>query len=261
MTDSSNRPVSDSTSDVRTRQQPLLEVKNLTVRYRNGALGIQDVSLSVMPGQIVAVLGAAGAGKTTTVRAISGFLRGEGARAIKGSITFDSRDITNKEPHDVCALGVFAVPERRKIFPNLSVHDNLEALGNQIVKGSRRVETEEKIYEIFPVLAGVKRQLAGRLSGGQQQMLGIARGLMSDPKLLILDEMTLGLHPSLHQPLFDAVQQIATEGSAVLLVDESTGFALEVAQHAVLLRSGQVSAAGPSEQFVNSEMVVESYVG
>jgi branched-chain amino acid transport system ATP-binding protein len=242
-------------------QQPLLDVAGVTVRYRNGALGIQDVSFSVQPGQIVAVLGAAGAGKTTTVRAVSGFLRGEGARVIKGSITFDSRDITHREPHEVCALGVFAVPERRKIFPNLSVHENLEALGPQVVRGSRRAEVEELVYDLFPILATRKRQLAGRLSGGQQQMLAIARALMSAPTLLILDEMTLGLHPSLHQPLFDAVQRIAAAGSAVLLVDESTGLTLELAQHAVLLRSGQVWASGPSARFGDSEMVVESYVG
>jgi branched-chain amino acid transport system ATP-binding protein len=239
---------------------PLLEVSNLTIRYRNGAVGIQDVSFSVLPGQIVAVLGAAGAGKTTTVRGISGFLRGEGARAIRGSVTFDSHDITNKEPHAICALGVFAVPERRKIFPNLSVHENLEALGGQMVKGARRAEVEQNVYGLFPVLAELKRQLAGRLSGGQQQMLAIARALMSDPKLLIIDEMTLGLHPSLHQPLFEAVQRIAAAGSAVLLVDESTGFTLEVAQQAVLLRSGQVWAYGPSEQFIDSDLVVTSYV-
>jgi branched-chain amino acid transport system ATP-binding protein len=152
------------------------------------------------------------------------------------------------------------VPERRKIFPNLSVHENLEALGSQVVKGARRAEVEQNVYGLFPVLAELKRQLAGRLSGGQQQMLAIARALMSDPKLLIIDEMTLGLHPSLHQPLFEAVKRIAEAGSAVLLVDESTGFALEVAQQAVLLRSGQVWASGPSEEFIDSDLVVTSYV-
>ena len=239
---------------------PLLEVAGLTVRYRNGALGIQDVSFVVYPGQILAVLGAAGAGKTTTVRGISGFLRGEGARAIRGSVRFGSRDITNREPHEVCALGVFAVPERRKIFSNLSVRENLEALGPQLVRGARRAEVEETIFELFPILAKSRRQLAGRLSGGQQQMLAIARALMTDPKLLIIDEMTLGLHPSLHLPLFEAVQRIAATGSAVVLVDESTGLTLEVAQHAVLLQAGQVLASGPSAQFADSDMVVESYV-
>ncbi|WP_433045924.1 ABC transporter ATP-binding protein [Dactylosporangium sp. CS-033363] len=240
---------------------PLLEVTDLTVRYRTGAVGVQDVSFSVEPSQIVAVLGAAGAGKSTTVRGISGFLRAEGARVVKGSVRFQGRDITGREPHQVCGLGVFAVPERRKIFPNLSVHDNLEALGARLVKGERRAAVEALVFELFPDLARDRRRLAGRLSGGQQQMLAIGRALMADPKLLIVDEMTLGLHPSLHEPLFAAVQRIAAAGSAVLLVDESTGRTLEVAQHCVLLKSGHVLAAGPSADFIGNEVLVAGYVG
>jgi branched-chain amino acid transport system ATP-binding protein len=240
---------------------PLLEVDDLSIRYRNGALGIQNVSFTVQPSQIVALLGAAGAGKTTTVRGISGFLRSEGARAVTGSVRMAGRDITNWEPHQACRLGVLAVPERGKVFPNLSVAENLESLGAQLVKGARRTEVEEMIHDLFPILAGVRRQLAGRLSGGQQQMLAIARALMSDPRLLIIDEMTLGLHPSLHGPLFDAVVRIAATGSAVLIVDESTGHTLEVAQHCVLLKAGQVWAAGPSETFRGNELLVAGYVG
>lgn len=239
----------------------MLEVTDLTVRYRNGAVGVQDVSFSVPPAQIVAILGAAGAGKTTTVRGISGFLRSEGARVTSGSVRFQNTDITNREPHQVCALGVFAVPERRKIFPNLSVHENLESLGSRLVKGARRHEIEAMIFEMFPVLAETRRKLAGRLSGGQQQMLAIGRALMSDPKLLVVDEMTLGLHPSLHEPLFVAVQRIAAAGSAVLLVDESTGRTLEVAQHCVLLKNGHVLASGPSAEFIGSDLLVSGYVG
>ncbi|HEV7713430.1 MAG TPA: ATP-binding cassette domain-containing protein [Asanoa sp.] len=242
-------------------EDTLLAVADLTVRYRNGALGVQGVSFEVRKSQIVAILGAAGAGKTTTVRGISGFLRSEGARVIKGDVTFDGKNITNQEPHKVCRLGLFAVPERRKIFPNLSVQENLEALGKGMVTGDRRAEVERLIFDLFPVLGQVRRQLAGRLSGGQQQMLAIGRALMVDPKLLIIDEMTLGLHPSLHEPLFEAVQRIAATGSAVLLVDESTGNTLEVAQHCVLLKAGQVWAAGPSSDFIGNELLVAGYVG
>jgi branched-chain amino acid transport system ATP-binding protein len=249
------------TNDAGVGVPPLLEVDDLSIRYKNGALGIQNVSFSVQPAQVVALLGAAGAGKTTTVRGISGFLRSEGAKAVTGSVRMSGRDITNWEPHKVCRLGVLAVPERGKIFANLSVAENLEALGAQLVKGQRRAEVEEMIHELFPVLAGVRRQLAGRLSGGQQQMLAIARALMSDPKLLIIDEMTLGLHPSLHGPLFDAVLRIAAAGSAVLIVDESTGHTLDVAQHCVLLKAGQVWASGPSEKFQGNELLVAGYVG
>ncbi|GIF52775.1 branched-chain amino acid transport system ATP-binding protein [Asanoa ferruginea] len=239
----------------------LLAVADLTVRYRNGALGVQGVSFEVRKGQIVAILGAAGAGKTTTVRGISGFLRSEGARVIQGDVTFRGKNITNQEPHNVSRLGLFAVPERRKIFANLSVQENLEALGKGMVTGDRRAEVEALIFDLFPVLGEVKKKLAGRLSGGQQQMLAIGRALMVDPKLLIIDEMTLGLHPSLHEPLFEAVQRIASTGSAVLLVDESTGNTLEVAQHCVLLKAGQVWAAGPSSDFIGNELLVAGYVG
>jgi branched-chain amino acid transport system ATP-binding protein len=241
--------------------RPLLEVEDLSIRYKNGALGIQNVSFSVEPSQVVALLGAAGAGKTTTVRGISGFLRAEGAKAVTGTVRMDGRDITNWEPHQVCRLGVLAVPERGKVFPNLSVAENLESIGPRLVQGERRAEVEALVHELFPMLAGRRRELAGRLSGGQQQMLAIARALMSDPRLLIIDEMTLGLHPSLHGPLFEAVLRIAATGSAVMIVDESTGLTLDVAQHCVLLKAGQVWAAGPSEKFRGNELLVAGYVG
>jgi branched-chain amino acid transport system ATP-binding protein len=240
---------------------PLLEVQDLSIRYKNGALGIHDVSFSVQPSQVVALLGAAGAGKTTTVRGVSGFLRAEGARAVTGHVRMAGREITNWEPHQACRLGIFAVPERGKVFPNLSVAENLESVGARLVRGERRAEVDALVHELFPVLAGRRRELAGRLSGGQQQMLAIARALMTDPRLLIIDEMTLGLHPSLHGPLFEAVTRIAAAGSAVLIVDESTGHTLDVAQHCVLLKAGQVWAAGPSKEFRGNELLVAGYVG
>ncbi|MER7007560.1 ABC transporter ATP-binding protein [Dactylosporangium sp. NPDC000555] len=240
--------------------EALLEVSNLRVRYKNGALGVRDVSFTVGTARIVALLGANGAGKTTTVRAISGFLRSEGARVQAGTIRLGSQDITNWEPHQICKRGVCIVPERRKVFANLSVSENLNALGAQMPRGAAKAAVEERVFGLFPTLADRRRELAGRLSGGQQQMLAIGRALMSDPKLLIIDEMTLGLHHSLHEPLFEAIKGISRSGSAVIMVDESTRNALDVADHCVLLASGQVRVAGASESFVGNELLVAGYV-
>lgn len=237
----------------------MLSAKTLKVRYRNGALGVVDVSLEVEAGQVVALFGPNGAGKTTTVRAISGFLRSEGAKIVSGRVTLFGEDVTNSEPQKTTRLGVAFVSERQKIFPNLSVAENLTALG-KIPPRARRQQIYERIYELFPVLKTRPRELAGRLSGGQQQMLAIARSLMCEPKLLIVDELTLGLHHSLHAPLFDAMRAIASEGTAVLVVDESTGSALDVADHCYLLSGGRVRMSGPAGTFRGSELLAAGYV-
>jgi branched-chain amino acid transport system ATP-binding protein len=237
----------------------VLEVKNLKVRYRNGAIGVRDVSFNVEPGKIVALFGPNGAGKTTSVRAASGFLRTEGARVIEGSVTLAGEDVTNLEPHRTSSRGVAFVPERNKVFPRLSVAENLSALGRRYSR-SRRAELHDQVFDLFPVLKERRRELAGRLSGGQQQMLAIARGLVSEPSLLIVDEMTLGLHHSMHGPLFEAVRHISDSGTAVIIVDESTGFALRAASYCYLLVGGRVRAEGPSEQFRDSELVAAGYV-
>jgi branched-chain amino acid transport system ATP-binding protein len=237
----------------------MLEVEGIRVRYRNGALGIRDVSLAAAPGQVVALFGPNGAGKTTSVRAVSGFLRTEGARVISGHVRLFGRDVTNFEPHRMAKLGVAFVPERNKVFSRLSVGENLTALG--VRQGAKkRAELTDEVFALFPVLAERRGELAGRLSGGQQQMLALARGLLMDPQLLIVDELTLGLHHSLHKPLFDAVARIASSGTAVIVVDESTGFALSAAEHCYLLNGGEVRASGPSSDFRDMELVAAGYV-
>ncbi len=239
--------------------EPLAEVKNLRVRYRNGALGVSDVSLTVYPSQVVALFGPNGAGKTTTVRALSGFMRSERARVVAGSVTFAGVDIANFEPYRVNRLGISLVPERGKVFTNLSVAENLAAIGKP--RGGRsRKERYDEVYDLFPVLAERRRLMAGRLSGGQQQMLAIARAILSEPRLLIIDEMTLGLHQSLHQPLFDALRTIAARGRSVLIADESIASALAVADHCLLLNDGRLTAAGPRSDFVGSELLIAGYV-
>jgi branched-chain amino acid transport system ATP-binding protein len=237
----------------------LLEVDQLRVRYRNGAIGISDVSLRVDPGQVVAVFGPNGAGKTSTVRGISGFLKTEGARIVHGSVRFDGADVTNREPHRQAKRGVAFVPERDKVFPTLSVAENLAALGVFPAPG-RQQELLTIVFDLFPVLADRRRELAGRLSGGQRQMLALARAILSDPRLLIIDEMTLGLHHSMQPVLYDAVRTIAATGTSLLLVDESTGFALEVADYCYLLTAGVVVDQGPAEKFRGNELLAAGYL-
>src|SRR5579859_4971638 len=165
----------------------LLEVDCLRVRYRNGAIGISDVSLRVEAGQVVAVFGPNGAGKTSTVRGISGFLRTEGARIVHGTVTFDGVDVTNGEPHRQAKRGVAFVPERDKVFPTLTVAENLAALGVAPAP-ARQQQLMREVFDLFPMLADRRKELAGRLSGGQRQMLALARAILSDPRLLIVDE-------------------------------------------------------------------------
>jgi branched-chain amino acid transport system ATP-binding protein len=237
----------------------VLSVENLKVRYRNGALGILDVTFSVEAGQVIALFGPNGAGKTTSVRAVSGFMKTEGAKLVAGKVTLFGEDMTNAEPHRTSIMGVAFVPERRKVFSSLSVSENLAALGKRPPR-ARRAEVYDRVYTLFPVLAERRRELAGRLSGGQQQMLAIGRSLIGEPKLLIVDEMTLGLHHSMHPPLFEAVKSIAAQGTAVVVVDESTGFALEVADHCYLLGGGTVRDDGPAERFRGNELLAAGYV-
>ena len=236
----------------------LLEAKNLRVRYPNGALGVLDVSFAASDAQVIALFGANGAGKTTSVRAVSGFLRNEGARTIGGEVLFDGHRLTNAEPHRQAKLGIFFIPERNKVFGNLSVAENLAAMGRP-ARGPRRRELQEFAFTLFPILAERRRQAAGRLSGGQRQMLALARGILSDPRLLIVDEMTLGLHHSLHPPLFEAVRSIAKQGTTVVLVDESTSFALSVADRCYVLANGVVRKDGLASEFDGTDLVAAGY--
>ena len=224
----------------------ILEVNNIKVRYRNGALGITDVSLAVDSGEIVILCGPNGAGKTTTVRAVSGFLKSEHAKVISGSVTLFGRDTTNTEPHRTAALGVAFVPERTKIFPALTVSENLEVMAKRPPR-SKRAQLYNGIFEMFPILGERQRELAGRLSGGQQQMLAIARSLMCEARLLIIDEITLGLHHSVQGPLFDVMQVLASHGTAVLFVDENSDEAISIANRCYLLDGGKSRLVSATE--------------
>ena len=226
----------------------MLEVRDIEVRYRNGALGVKNVSLVVEQGQVVALFGANGAGKTTTVRATSGFVRSEGAKLTRGSIVWNGTDMTNAEPHVFARVGVAVVPERKKVFPKLTVRENLSSMGSAVT-GRAHAQRLTHVLELFPAIATRLDEAAGRLSGGEQQMLAIGRALLRDPKVLIIDEMTLGLHPSIHVILFDAVRRIVEAGTSILLVDESMAFALKLADHCYVIRSGEIVDSGPAERF------------
>jgi branched-chain amino acid transport system ATP-binding protein len=204
----------------------VLVADSLAVRYRNGALGIEDVSLNVEAGELVAIYGPNGSGKTTAVRALGGFLRTESTRVIRGKVLFNGKDITNSEPHRIHRLGLALVPERNKIFTNLTVAENFVSLGHLPARAERAARLE-RVYEMFPVLADRRSTLAGKLSGGQQQMLAIGRALIPNVSLLIVDEVTLGLHPSLHRPLYSAIRDIARDGRAAIVVDEDLNPAAE----------------------------------
>jgi branched-chain amino acid transport system ATP-binding protein len=238
----------------------MLTCERLCVRYPNGAIGINEVSLTVEPGQVVALFGANGAGKTTTVRAVAGFLRSEGASVVKGRVTFLGRDVTNLEPHQMSRQGVAIVSETRKLFRNLSVADNLTAI-DPLPPRSVRKGLYDRVYSLFPVLHERRSQRAGQLSGGEQQMLAISRAILTQPKVLLIDELTLGIHVSLHEPIFNVVRHLASDGTAVLLVTEETARAVAIADYCCVLRSGLVADFGPSSRFTDASVLAASYVG
>ena len=223
-----------------------LRIENIKTRYRNGALGILDVSLEVQLGEVVILSGANGAGKTTTVRSATGFLKSEHTKVISGSITIDGEDVTNLEPHQIAKRGVAFVPERSKIFPSLSVSQNLEVMASRPSR-SDRARVYKDIFEMFPILGERQSEMAGRLSGGQQQMLAIARSLMCDARFLVIDEITLGLHHSVHGPLFEIMKVLASKGKGVLFVDESSPQAFKVADHAFVVENGHSRKLSVSE--------------
>jgi branched-chain amino acid transport system ATP-binding protein len=237
----------------------MLEARHLMVRYANGALGVADVSLTVEPGKVTALFGPNGAGKTTSVRACSGFLKTEGAR-VRGEVLVDGRNLSSEEPHTFCRRGVGFVPERQKIFPRLTVADNLAALRRPPSR-RERAAAYERVFELFPVLREMLKRQAGHLSGGQQQMVAIARALLSRPRYLVIDEMTLGLHVSLVRPLYDTVREIADSGTGVLVVDESTDAALEIANYCYVIRAGRIADEGPPERFRDRQLVAAGYIG
>jgi len=231
----------------------LLDIQDLEVSY-GSIVAIKKISLNVRRGEVVTILGANGAGKTTILKTISGLLK-----AKSGYIIFDKNDITRTQAHDIVSLGMSHCPEGRRVFSTLTVKENL-MMGAYTLKDHDK-ETLEWIFDILPRLKERKEQLAGTLSGGEQQMLAIGRAIMSKPKLLILDEPSLGLAPILIKAIFKAVKQIAQSGVTVLLVEQNAKAALKLAHRAYVLEVGEIAHKGTAKELLNSKTIQEAYLG
>ena len=240
---------------------PMLEVANLEVVYNEVILVLRGLSLNVGDGQIVALLGANGAGKTTPLRAVSGLLDFHNGKIPKGSVTFNGKGIDGRDPSAIVRSGITQVMEGRRVFAELTVDENLVtgAITNRD-RGSV-AGLHDRVMEMFPLLAGRRRTTAGYLSGGEQQMLAIARGLMADPKLLVLDEPSLGLAPRLVQQIRDTIVEINKTGTSVLLIEQNAVMALSIADYGYIMETGKVVMDGPAEKLLADEDVQEFYLG
>ena len=233
----------------------MLEVRNIDVAYGE-VPALRDVTLAVGEGESVAVLGANGAGKSTLLRTISGLLRPR-----KGSVTLDETRLDQLAAYDIAALGIAHVPEGRRVLPEMTVEENLE-LGAYLPRPkARRRESRAWIYQIFPRLAERRRQRAGTLSGGEQQMLAIGRSLMSAPRVLLLDEPSMGLAPILVEQIFDIVKEINARGTTVLLVEQNALMALAIANRGYILQTGEIVLADQAEALARNPAVRAAYLG
>ncbi|GAA4120650.1 ABC transporter ATP-binding protein [Nocardioides fonticola] len=241
--------------------RPILEVRGLAVTYGGAVEALRGIDLTVERGHVVALLGSNGAGKTTLLRALSGTLRLHRARVDAGTITYDGTDITRAETARTVAAGLVQVPEGRRIFTRLTVEENLRAGGLGTRDRAAREAAHARVLELFPVLAQRRHQRAGLLSGGEQQMLAIGRGLMAGPQLLLLDEPSLGLAPRVIGQIGEVVREIHAQGTSVLLVEQNAAMALGVADEAFVLDVGRVSLAGPAAELAQSDAVQRLYLG
>ena len=231
-----------------------LEVSGLAFAY-DGALAVRDVSLAVQPGEIVALLGANGAGKSTTVRMIAGVLTPQ-----KGAIRFDGQAMTGVPSHHVVRRGITLVPEGRLVFPQMTVMENLQ-LGAHVKQRGEIGALIDQAFALFPRLAERRSQLAGSMSGGEQQQLAIARGLMAEPRLIILDEPSLGLMPTVVQEVFRLIEAVNKRGISVLLVEQNLHQALRIAHRGYVLEKGSVVLAGTGKELLADAYVRRAFLG
>jgi branched-chain amino acid transport system ATP-binding protein len=235
---------------------PLLKVEKLEVTYHRVITAVQGISLELPKGAIVALIGNNGAGKTTTLRAISGFLGVDDARVTEGAIQFNEAQIANQAPHRIARLGISLVPERSKVFENLSVEENLLVVAG--ADGARK----DMVYELFPALAQLRRRESGYLSGGERQMLAIGAALMADPKLLLIDELSLGLAPLVVQELVARLRTIRERfGTTMLVVEQNAQVALQLADYGYVMENGRIVLDGTPERLRSHGDVQEFYLG
>jgi branched-chain amino acid transport system ATP-binding protein len=239
----------------------MLEVANLEVVYNDVVLVLRGISLEVPDGQIVALLGANGAGKTTTLRAIGGLLDVHEGDVTKGSVTWNGERIEKKEPSEIVRAGITQVLEGRRIFAELNVDDNLRTGAYTNRNKGSVTAAYERVMGLFPLLQERRKAVAGYLSGGEQQMLAIGRALMADPKLLILDEPSLGLAPKLVQQIRDIIVDINKQGTAVLLIEQNATMALSIAHHGYIMETGKLVMDGDPKRLLQDEDVQEFYLG
>jgi branched-chain amino acid transport system ATP-binding protein len=233
----------------------LLEIQNLSSGYGEVQI-LWDVSLELEAGKLTALVGSNGVGKTTLLRTVVGLLR-----PWQGSITFDDRDVTRMSPHAKAAQGLVLVPEGRQLFTEMSVHENLEMGAFTKRAQARFGENLEWVYDLFPILKERSSQKAGTLSGGEQQMLAVARGLMAQPEILMCDELSLGLAPFLVLNLFEILQRLKAEGLTILLVEQNVQMALAISDYAYVLADGRIELEGPSREVAKNEHVRQAYLG
>ena len=235
----------------------MLKVKDMSVNYGHIS-ALRNASFEVKTGEIVCLIGSNGAGKSTTLCSISGLVEKR-----QGSVTFMDQDITRMRPEKIVAMGISHVPEGRHIFPRISVEENLVLGTMSLPKVSQKEmrEKQERMYELFPRLKERRSQMGGTLSGGEQQMLAIARGLMCDPKLLMLDEPSLGLAPIVVDEIFLLLEKVKALGMTVLLVEQNANMALQIADHAYLLENGAVVKSGTGQELQSDDSIRKAYLG
>ncbi len=233
----------------------MLEVKDLVVSY--GAIkALKGISFKINPGEIVTLIGANGAGKTTTLRTISGLIRAQ-----EGHIFFMGDEITNKPAHKIVQMGITHVPEGRRVFPDLTVRENLE-LGAWTLRDKKlKKDKLESVFELFPRLRERQKQMAGTLSGGEQQMLAVGRALMTEAQLVLLDEPSMGLAPMLVEEIFKVLKRINEEGKTILLVEQNAEMALQLADYAYVLEVGNITMEGKAADLLKDPKVKAAYLG
>ncbi len=240
----------------------MLGIKNLEITYHDIILVIKGISLTVKDGSMVALLGANGAGKSTILKAVSGVLEVEDGDIEDGTIDFDGIRLNNKTPHFIVKKGLIQVPEGRRIFDELTVEENIR-IGSFLRKDSKKIKEDyENVLAYFPSLVHLKKRLAGYLSGGEQQMLAIGRAMMAKPRLLMLDEPSLGLAPILAHQVFNRVKEFnSREGVSVLLVEQNAIMALDVVEYGYIMENGKIVLDGPSHKLVENPDIKEFYLG
>jgi branched-chain amino acid transport system ATP-binding protein len=233
----------------------MLSVEELSVQYA-AFKALHGVSLTVQEGLIVSIVGANGAGKSTLINTVSGMVRPKAGRVV-----FDGVDLTTQQPHDIVRHGVVQVPEGRKLFPDMTVLENLQVGGSHKAARAARPKNVEEVYDLFPVLKERKGQLARTLSGGEQQMLAIGRALMSEPRVLMMDEPSLGLAPIIVQSIFEVVKELKARGLTIMLVEQNIRHSLQISDYAYVLETGRVALQGTGAEVLANEHTKAAYLG